>query len=81
MAVSSAESTQRKIADVPIEREIAITFDDLPVASTRNDLESISQVAAAYVPYMTSKVDYFEEQSLKLFGRRISQILRCTRIQ
>jgi peptidoglycan/xylan/chitin deacetylase (PgdA/CDA1 family) len=40
-----------------------------------NDTKSMDQLAAAYVPYMASKVDYFEEQSLKLFGRRISQIL------
>ncbi len=33
------------------------------------------RIAAAYVPYMEAKIRYWEEQSRKLFGREISQIL------
>jgi peptidoglycan/xylan/chitin deacetylase (PgdA/CDA1 family) len=40
-----------------------------------DDLKSMNEVGAAYVPYMAAKVDYFEQQSIKLFDRRIKQIL------
>lgn len=33
------------------------------------------RVAAAYVPYMDAKFDYFERQSRALFGREIRQVL------
>ncbi|HKA36109.1 MAG TPA: polysaccharide deacetylase, partial [Thermoanaerobaculia bacterium] len=33
------------------------------------------KVAGAYVPYMEAKIDYFERQSVALFGREIRQIL------
>src|SRR5712692_2085981 len=44
-------------------------------ARDANDLKSMNEVGAAYVPYMISKVNYFDHQSLKLFDRRIKQIL------
>ena len=35
----------------------------------------MKRVGEAYVPYMESKLDYWERQSMKLFGREISQTL------
>ncbi|HEX4439582.1 MAG TPA: polysaccharide deacetylase family protein [Thermoanaerobaculia bacterium] len=44
-------------------------------AAVRNDTELAGRVAAAYVPYMESKLDYYERQSKGLFGREIAQVL------
>ena len=44
-------------------------------AAVRNDRELVGRVAAAYVPYMEAKFDYFERQSNALFGREIPQVL------
>jgi peptidoglycan/xylan/chitin deacetylase (PgdA/CDA1 family) len=44
-------------------------------ALVRNDAALGSRVAAAYVPYMEAKFDYFERQSKALFGREIPQVL------
>lgn len=41
----------------------------------RGDRAAADRVASAYVPYMESKLDYFERQSAALFGRPIRQIL------
>jgi peptidoglycan/xylan/chitin deacetylase (PgdA/CDA1 family) len=41
----------------------------------KNDTALMKKVGAAYVPYMNSKVDYWEHQSDKIFGREIKQIL------
>ena len=35
----------------------------------------MKQIGAAYVPYLESKMDYWERQSIKLFGREVKQIL------
>lgn len=35
----------------------------------------MKQVGDAYVPYMEAKLGYWERQSIKLFGREISQTL------
>ena len=35
----------------------------------------MKKVGEAYVPYMESKLDYWERQSQKLFGREIAQTL------
>ena len=44
-------------------------------AFDRKDLELMKRVGEAYVPYMESKLDYWERQSTKLFAREISQTL------
>jgi peptidoglycan/xylan/chitin deacetylase (PgdA/CDA1 family)/glutamine amidotransferase-like uncharacterized protein len=41
----------------------------------RGDEEAGKRVRDAYIPYMEAKTDYFEKQSLALFGREVSQVL------
>ncbi|HKP69491.1 MAG TPA: polysaccharide deacetylase family protein [Pyrinomonadaceae bacterium] len=44
-------------------------------AFDKKDTKLMKHVGEAYVPYMESKLDYWERQSVKLFGREISQTL------
>lgn len=44
-------------------------------AFDKNDAALMKKVGEAYVPYMEAKLDYWERQSTKLFGREISQTL------
>jgi peptidoglycan/xylan/chitin deacetylase (PgdA/CDA1 family) len=44
-------------------------------ARDANDPAAMKQIADAYVPYMEAKFAYYENQSNKLFGRDIKQIL------
>ena len=44
-------------------------------ALEKEDKKLQRQIGAAYVPYLESKMDYWERQSVKLFGREIKQIL------
>jgi peptidoglycan/xylan/chitin deacetylase (PgdA/CDA1 family) len=44
-------------------------------ARDANDSAAMKQVAEAYVPYMEAKFVYYENQSNKLFGRDIKQVL------
>lgn len=44
-------------------------------AFDKGDKATMKKVGAAYVPYMESKLEYWEKQSTKLFGREINQIL------
>ncbi|HEX2962513.1 MAG TPA: polysaccharide deacetylase family protein [Ignavibacteriales bacterium] len=44
-------------------------------ARDRGDKEMMKKVADAYIPYMESKFEYFEKQSVKLFGREVKQVL------
>lgn len=41
----------------------------------RNDLQMKQQIADAYVPYMISKLKYYEERAVSLFDRKINQVL------
>ncbi|MFT3746111.1 MAG: polysaccharide deacetylase family protein [Pyrinomonadaceae bacterium] len=60
-----------------------ITFDNADyifskaydTAFDRNDKKLMKQVGDAYVPYMEKKLEYWERQSIKLFGREMSQTL------
>ncbi|MBK6749087.1 MAG: polysaccharide deacetylase family protein [Acidobacteria bacterium] len=60
-----------------------ITFDNADyifsraydIAYDRKDKKLMKQVGDAYVPYMEAKLDYWERQSVKLFGREVSQTL------
>lgn len=45
------------------------------VAFGRGDRKLMKQVGDAYVPYMEAKLDYWERQSVKIFGREIAQTL------
>ncbi|MEX0880941.1 MAG: polysaccharide deacetylase family protein [Thermoanaerobaculia bacterium] len=44
-------------------------------AARRGDRAQAGRIAAAYVPYMEAKFDYFERQSRRLFSREIPQVL------
>ncbi len=44
-------------------------------AIEKNDAKLKKQIGAAYIPYFEAKMDYWERQSVKLFGREIKQIL------
>lgn len=44
-------------------------------AFDKNDKKLMKQIGDAYVPYLESKMDYWERQSSKIFGREIRQIL------
>lgn len=55
-------------ADYIFARAYDIAFD-------RKDEKLLKRVGDAYVPYMEAKLDYWERQSVKLFGREISQTL------
>lgn len=44
-------------------------------ARDKGDKELMKKIAEAYIPYMESKFEYFENQSVKLFGREIKQVL------
>ncbi|MBK8810038.1 MAG: polysaccharide deacetylase family protein [Acidobacteria bacterium] len=44
-------------------------------AFDKSDKASMKKIGAAYVPYLVSKLDYFERQSVKTLGREIKQIL------
>lgn len=44
-------------------------------AIEKKDEKLKKQIGAAYVPYLDAKLDYWERQSIKLFGREIKQTL------
>lgn len=44
-------------------------------AFDKKDKKLMKQIGAAYVPYLEAKMDYWERQSVKIFGREIKQIL------
>ncbi len=44
-------------------------------AKERGDLDTMGQIADAYIPYMQKVFDYFEKAAVKIFGRETSQIL------
>ncbi len=60
-----------------------ITFDNADYIFSRaydnafdkKDTVSMKKVGEAYVPYMEAKLEYWERQSQKLFGREVSQTL------
>ena len=44
-------------------------------AFDKGDKPLMARIGAAYVPYLDAKTDYWERQSVKIFGREIRQIL------
>ena len=63
------------IAPVSIDNADYIFSAAYDKAFDKGDMESMKKVGEAYIPYMEAKVEYWERQSVKLFGREISQTL------
>jgi len=63
------------IAPVSIDNADYIFSSAYDRAFDKGDKKLMRQIGDAYVPYMESKTAYWERQSIKLFGREISQIL------
>ncbi|MDQ3322162.1 MAG: polysaccharide deacetylase family protein [Acidobacteriota bacterium] len=63
------------IAPVTIDNSDWIFASAYDKAFDKNDKKLMRQIGAAYVPYLEAKMDYWERQSVKLFGREIKQIL------
>jgi peptidoglycan/xylan/chitin deacetylase (PgdA/CDA1 family) len=55
-------------ADYIFSRAYDIAFD-------KGDKKLMKQVGDAYIPYMEKKLEYWERQSVKLFGREMAQTL------
>ena len=64
-----------KIAPVTIDNSDWIFARAYDNAFDVNDQDLMKQIGAAYLPYLDAKMDYWERQSVKLFGREIKQIL------
>lgn len=63
------------IAPVTIDNADWIFASAYEKAFAKNDKKLMRQIGASYVPYLEAKMDYWERQSVKLFGREIKQIL------
>jgi peptidoglycan/xylan/chitin deacetylase (PgdA/CDA1 family) len=64
-----------RIAPVTIDNSEWIFAIAYAKAAERNDAEMMRRIGAAYIPYMERKFDYFEKQSVALFGYEMKQIL------
>lgn len=63
------------IAPVTYDNDDYVFARAYDLAKRNGDNKLREQVAAAYVPYLESKFDYWERQSVKLFDREPKQIL------
>ncbi len=63
------------IAPVTIDNSDWIFARAYDNAFDKGDKKLMAQIGAAYIPYLEVKMDYWERQSVKLFGREIKQIL------
>lgn len=63
------------IAPVTIDNSDWIFASAYEKTLAKNDKKLMKQIGAAYVSYMEAKTDYWERQSVKLFGREIKQVL------
>lgn len=63
------------IAPISVDNADYIFSRAYDIAFDKGDKALMKKVGDAYVPYMESKLDYWERQSTKLFGREISQTL------
>jgi peptidoglycan/xylan/chitin deacetylase (PgdA/CDA1 family) len=63
------------IAPVTIDNADWIFASAYDKAFDAGDNELMKRVGGAYIPYMESKLDYWERQSVKLFGREVKQTL------
>lgn len=73
--VSFLHSHGYRVAPVTIDNSDWVFARAYDNARDANDPAVMKQVADAYVPYMEAKFAYYENQSLKLFGRDIKQVL------
>ena len=73
--VSFLRSHGYAVAPVTIDNSDWIFARAYDNARDANDPAAMKQVAGAYVPYMEAKFAYYENQSNKLFGRDVKQIL------
>jgi len=64
-----------RIAPVTVDNSDWIFARAYDNAFDKGDKKLMTQIGAAYIPYMESKIDYWERQSVKLFGREIKQVL------
>ena len=64
-----------RVAPVTIDNDDYIFTNAYDQARDRHDEALAARVAAAYVPYMDAKFEYYEQQSKALFGREIAQTL------
>ncbi len=63
------------IAPISIDNGDYIFSKAYDVAFDKGDKKLMKQVGDAYVPYMEKKLEYWERQSVKIFGREIAQTL------
>ncbi len=63
------------IAPVTIDNADYIFSRAYDIAFDKSDKKLMKKVGDAYVPYMESKLAYWERQSVKLFGREVAQTL------
>lgn len=63
------------IAPISVDNADYIFSRAYDIAFDKGDKALMKKVGDAYVPYMESKLDYWERQSTTLFGREISQTL------
>ncbi len=63
------------IAPVTVDNSDWIFASAYDKAFDKGDKKLMAQIGAAYVPYLEVKMDYWERQSVKLFGREIKQTL------
>ncbi len=64
-----------RVAPVTLDNSDWVFARAYALAKQGGDRDAAEKVAAAYVPYMLGKIEYFERQSVKLFSREIRQIL------
>lgn len=64
-----------RVAPVTIDNSEWIFAIAYAKAAERNDTQMMRRIGAAYIPYMEQKFDYFEKQSIALFGYEMKQIL------
>jgi peptidoglycan/xylan/chitin deacetylase (PgdA/CDA1 family) len=64
-----------RVAPVTIDNDEYVFAGAYDRSRARGDADGADHVAAAYVPYMERKVEFFERNSQELFGRQIRQVL------
>ncbi|MDP4175468.1 MAG: polysaccharide deacetylase family protein [Bacteroidota bacterium] len=64
-----------KMAPVTIDNSEWIFARAYYNAKQKNDSLMMKKIAESYIPYMEQKFEYFEKQSVELFGHNIKQIL------
>jgi peptidoglycan/xylan/chitin deacetylase (PgdA/CDA1 family) len=64
-----------RIAPVTIDNDEYLFAGAYDRAAQRGAADIVRRVSDAYVPYMESKVEFFERNSRQLFGREIPQVL------